>query len=96
MIVNDMRIHHPLLLMSCKRRTVTAIVGIIVARLNIRLKGPVPLSAFVSKTIESSIESIIDIISVNSAQYQNSLLNERPLKTVYFLKTAVTASVKFI
>jgi hypothetical protein len=67
-----------------------------VARLKIISSGPslVDSDVFESNKILSRIDKIIEAIKVKRTQYQYSLLSERPSKTAYFFKTALTASVK--
>jgi hypothetical protein len=87
-IVNAIKIHHALLLMSWSRRHVTAKLGIRVARLNIASKGPPEneLEYCELNTAESIIESAKEERVVNSTQNQYSLRLARPLKSVYLLK----------
>jgi hypothetical protein len=97
-IVNAIKIHHALLLMSWSRRHDTAKFGIRVARLNIGSRGPpeYELECCEPNTAESIIESAKEARVVNSTQYQYSLRLARPLKSVYLLNPDWIASVKFI
>jgi anthranilate/para-aminobenzoate synthase component II len=95
--VSAINCHQPLLLVSCSLRVATDMFGINVKRLKRPASGPLAATLILEpKRIESTIERAMDARKLKSTQYQYSLLRERVLKSVYFLKTACTASVKFI
>jgi hypothetical protein len=79
--INPISTHHPVRLVSCRRRTVTAMLGIKTARLYMVLRIAEPIAW-------SMILRIMMMIKLNKTKYQNSLRLALPLNAAYFLRTS--------
>jgi len=79
--INPISTHHPVRFVSCRRRTVTAMLGIKTARLYMVLR--------IAELIAwAMIIRIIMMIKLNKTKNQNSLRLALPLNTAYFLRTS--------
>ena len=78
--ISEMRIHHPLLFVSCKRRIETAKVGMNTARLYNKLTIPwLPKKA-------STMPITKEMTRLNRMKIQYSLLLALPLNTAYYFR----------